>query len=38
LFDEARMLDGEPPDDPRSFAERLTRVIGRGLKSAPAPG
>ena len=38
LFDEARVLDGEPPDDPRSFSERLARVIGRGLKSAPAPG
>jgi molecular chaperone HtpG len=36
LFDEARMLDGEPPDDPRSFSERLTRVISRGLKQAPA--
>jgi molecular chaperone HtpG len=36
LYDEARMLDGEPPDDPRGFSERLTRVIGRGLKQAPA--
>jgi molecular chaperone HtpG len=36
LFDEARMLDGEPPDNPRSFSERLTRVISRGLKQAPA--
>jgi molecular chaperone HtpG len=38
LFDEARMLDGEPPDDPRSFSERLTRVISRGLKQAAASG
>jgi molecular chaperone HtpG len=37
LFDEARVLDGEPPDDPRSFSERLTRVIGRGLKRAETP-
>jgi molecular chaperone HtpG len=36
LFDEARMLDGEPPDDPRSFSERLTRVIGRSLGQATA--
>jgi molecular chaperone HtpG len=36
LFDEARMLDGEPPDDPRSFSERLTRVISRGLGQPPA--
>ena len=37
LFDEARMLDGEAPDDPRSFSERLTRVIGRGLGQVRAP-
>jgi molecular chaperone HtpG len=35
LFDEARVLDGEAPDDPRSFSERLARVITRGLKQAP---
>lgn len=34
LFDEARMLDGEPPDDPRNFSERLSRVIGRALQKA----
>jgi molecular chaperone HtpG len=31
LFDEARIADGELPLDPRAFAERLTRVLGRGL-------
>ena len=29
LFDEARVLDGEIPADPRAFAERLARVLGR---------
>jgi molecular chaperone HtpG len=29
LFDEARVLDGERPVDPRAFAERLGRVLGR---------
>ena len=29
LFDEARVLDGERPADPRAFAERLARVLGR---------
>ena len=31
LFDEARIADGEPPVDPRGFAARLARVIGRAL-------
>ncbi len=31
LFDEARIADGEPPADPRAFASRLARVIGRAL-------
>ena len=31
LFDEARVLDGERPGDPRSFSERLGRVLSRGL-------
>jgi molecular chaperone HtpG len=31
LFDEARVLDGEPPADARLFSERLARVLGRGL-------
>ena len=29
LFDEARVLDGERPNDPRAFADRLARVLGR---------
>jgi len=29
LFDEARIADGELPVDPRGFAARLSRVIGR---------
>jgi molecular chaperone HtpG len=29
LFDEARVLDGERPADPRAFADRLARVLGR---------
>lgn len=31
LFDEARIADGELPQDPRAFAERLTRVMARAL-------
>ncbi|MCW5747724.1 MAG: molecular chaperone HtpG [Alphaproteobacteria bacterium] len=31
LLDQARVLDGEPPADPRAFAERLARVITSGL-------
>jgi molecular chaperone HtpG len=31
LLDQARVLDGETPADPRAFAERLTRVITRSL-------
>jgi molecular chaperone HtpG len=30
LFDEARILDGEPPVDPKAFAERLARVMAKG--------
>jgi molecular chaperone HtpG len=32
LFDEARILDGEPVADPQGFAARLGRVIRRGLR------
>lgn len=32
LFDEARILDGERPEDARMFGERLARVLRRGLK------
>ncbi|MDR3465519.1 MAG: molecular chaperone HtpG [Xanthobacteraceae bacterium] len=31
LFDEARILDGEPPADAQAFAERLGRMLTRGL-------
>ncbi len=31
LFDEARVLDGELPADPRAFSARLARVMRRGL-------
>ena len=31
LFDEARILDGEHPADPRMFCDRLARVLRRGL-------
>jgi molecular chaperone HtpG len=32
LLDQARILDGEKPENPRAFAERLARVLGRALK------
>ena len=31
LLDEARILDGEPPQDAKAFSERLARVMSRGL-------
>jgi molecular chaperone HtpG len=31
LFDEARIADGELPDDARAFADRLTRILGKAL-------
>jgi molecular chaperone HtpG len=31
LLDEARILDGEPPQDPKAFSGRLARVMSRGL-------
>lgn len=31
LFDQAQILDGEIPGDPAAFAERLNRLIERGL-------
>ncbi|HJQ59146.1 MAG TPA: molecular chaperone HtpG [Vineibacter sp.] len=34
LLDQARVLDGEPPADPRAFADRLARVIQSGLPTA----
>ncbi len=32
LLDQARILDGDKPEDPRGFAERLQRVFERALK------
>ncbi len=34
LFDQARILDGEVPDDPAAFAGRVNRLIVRGLTAA----
>jgi len=31
LFDEARILDGDRPEDPRQFSDRLARVLKRSL-------
>jgi molecular chaperone HtpG len=31
LLDEAKILDGEAPDDPSAFAARLNRLVARGL-------
>ena len=31
LFDEARIADGELPDDARAFADRLARILGKAL-------
>ena len=36
LFDQARILDGEVPDDPAAFAGRVNRLIVRGLTVASA--
>lgn len=33
LLDQARVLDGDKPSDPRAFAERLTRVFERALQA-----
>lgn len=32
LFGEARILDGEPPEDPVDFTRRVARLIERGLQ------
>ena len=32
LLDQARVLDGDKPQDPRAFAERLSRLFERALK------
>jgi molecular chaperone HtpG len=31
LFDEARLMDGEAPQDAAAFATRLTRILGKAL-------
>ena len=31
LFGEARILDGEPPEDPADFSARIARLIERGF-------
>lgn len=31
IFDEARMMDGERPEDPAAFAARLTRVLTKAI-------
>lgn len=33
LFDEARILDGDKPDDARAFSQRLTRLIERSVRA-----
>jgi molecular chaperone HtpG len=33
LFDQALILEGEPPPDAAAFARRLTRFMEQGLKS-----
>jgi molecular chaperone HtpG len=32
LLDQARVLDGDKPADPRAFAERLVRVMEKALQ------
>jgi len=36
LLDQARLLDGELPREPAKFAERLNRLVVRGLGGAEA--
>ena len=38
LFDEARLLDGDRPTEPRQFADRLSRVLARGVPRDAAAG
>jgi molecular chaperone HtpG len=37
LWDQARILEGEPPADPDAFSARLARVLARGLSPAGEP-
>ena len=32
LLDEARILDGDRPADPKAFSKRLGRLVGRGIR------
>jgi molecular chaperone HtpG len=34
LFEQAKILDGEVPDDPAAFAKRLNRLVIRGLAAS----
>jgi molecular chaperone HtpG len=34
LFEQAKILDGEVPDDPAAFAKRLNRLVMRGLPAS----
>jgi molecular chaperone HtpG len=34
LLDQARILDGEPPDDPAVFTKRVNRLVARGLSAS----
>jgi molecular chaperone HtpG len=36
LFEEARMMDGEKPQDASNFATRLTRILLKAASEKPA--
>ena len=38
LFEQAKILDGEVPDDPAAFATRVNRLVMRGLTTSGAAG
>ena len=38
LFEQAKILDGEVPDDPAAFATRVNRLVMRGLAISGAAG
>jgi len=38
LFEQAKILDGEVPDDPAAFATRVNRLVMRGLGMSAAGG
>lgn len=35
LFDQARIVEGEPLDDPNAFARRLADVLARAFEARP---